>query len=483
MAFQPPVRKMKQLTTLAKGAILIVSAVHMGLYTYSSGDASTSRVLNEERANEGSKNEEGRRELIEVRGDCSFTTIFAGNKQCTEMSADLWSGNVEPAAVGEPGGVTPEFCEENTNWWSRTGQLKQFYKFCRGGFVDGECPAGNCLTIDALVSLEAWEEFDIEEDEAQGDEVIIQADEQNGAGGVNGDPLFIGIRGQVFKFEGKSDTWYANLATDSVQWNLLFNEFETCPKDENMFVTKSSVLLRDSNNRITVGVLDKDKFSPGCAPNTVCLGEGSLGIEINGQVIRSPGEYDLANNAGRVVVHNTYDSCSRKWYDYVVSKKDNIRSGGNRALIHYDYQETAMDLLFKHHGEMLDPKQCLSWLEKRAENGDLFSQKGSWTTIHIETKDISMHMEYRQADEACNSHLIDSWISKVSPVILTEEWKGILGETRYPKFHPDGSEIETDRKALLVGQNDEDYEVTDQYEGEFTARDMFSVDASSIGIE
>jgi len=246
-----------------------------------------------------------------------------------------------------------------------------------------------------------------------------------------------------------------------------------------MFVTKSSVLLRNSNNRITVGVMDKDKFSPGCARDTICLGEGSLGIELNGQVIRSPGEYDLANNAGRVVVHNTYASCSRKWYDYVVSKKDNVRSGGNRALIHNDYQETAMDLLFKNHGEMLDPKQCHSWLEKRAQNGDLFSQNGSWTTIHIETKDISMHMEYRQADEACNSHLIDSWISKVSPAILTEQWKGILGETRYPKYKSDGSEIESDRKALLVGQNDEDYEVTDQYETKFTARDIFSVDTSA----
>jgi len=292
--------------------------------------------------------------------------------------------------------------------------------------------------------------------------------------GVNSDPLFIGIRGQVFKFEGKSDTWYANLASDSVQWNLLFNEFDTCPVKENMFVTKASVFLRDTGNKITVGVLDKDKFVPGCKDNTVCLGDGSLGIEINNQVIQSPGVYELADNEGRVVVHNTYAACSRKWYDYEISKKNNLRIADNRALIDTDYQEAAMDLLFKNKGDMLDHKECQGWLDKRAGNGDLFSQNGSWTTIYIETRDISMHMEYRQADETCNSHLIDAWISKVSPNLLAQEWKGILGETRYPKFHDDGSEIDSGRNALLVGKEDAHYEVENKYETEFAARSLFS---------
>jgi len=329
--------------------------------------------------------------------------------------------------------------------------------------------------------------LDIQEDEVniafEEDKVNIAFDEEDGnIGAVNSDPLFIGIRGQVFKFEGKSDTWYANLASESVQWNLLFNEFESCPKHENMFVTKASVFLRDSGNQITVGVLNKDKFLPGCAEGTVCLGEGSLGIEINNRVIDSPGVYELDNNAGRVVIHNTYASCSRKWYDYDISKEDELNRAGTRALI--DSQEAAMDLLFKNKGKMLDPEECQSWLDKRAENGDLFSQNGSWSTVYIETKDISMHMEYRQADETCNSHLIDAWISKVSPKLLAQEWKGILGETRYPKYHSDGSEISSNRELLLIGKKDEHYEVKTPYETMFTARhlipahDSLSVDSS-----
>ena len=57
---------------------------------------------------------------------------------------------------------------------------------------------------------------------------------------------------------------------------------------------------------ISIGVIDRDIFSPGCNVDTLCLGEWSLGLEINNQMIYSPGEYKLANNGGRVVMHITY---------------------------------------------------------------------------------------------------------------------------------------------------------------------------------
>jgi len=485
----PTVRAKKRFTGLVKGAALVFTTLHMGSWAYSSitaDDLSTGRFLTEDEDN---------RDLREVQGQCGLD--MGGG--CNVVPVEFYES---PRPNGEELNVlqTPDFCIDRTDWWITA----DYARFCEGGFVDGECPKGNChdrAGLALLVELEpeidefniaedeAANEFNIAEDEAA-DQFNIAEDEDandgnpaagndNGAGGVNGDPLFIGIRGQVFKFDGKSDTWYANLATESVQWNLLFNEFDTCPEHENMFVTKASLSLRNSDNQITVGVLDNGNFLPGCADNTVCLGEGSLGLEINGQVIRSPGEYELANNAGRVVIHNTYASCSRKWYDYVVSTKYNLRN----LIRDNDYQESAMDLLLKHKGEMLDPEDCQSWLEKREQNGDLFSQNGSWTTVHIETKEISLHMEYRQSNEDCNSHLIDAWISKVSPELLAQEWKGVLGETRYAKLNADGSQVVSDRNALLAGQNDEDYEVEGPYEINFAARDIFSVDSSSIAIE
>jgi len=496
----------------------MVSAVHIGLWMHSFGDYSTGRFLNEERTGV-----EGKRKLVEAKGDCSM--VLGGGRKCYPVDG-LWStpptaAEVDAAAV--EGGYTPQFCEDHIDWWRRNSPLATYNRFCQGGFVGGVCPDENCLDYDDLdllaeVGLDGaagqimslinenhiltppeqmaqvahdvgFEVPAASFEDAEGIPAPAVLTQANGGSaianfeaGVNGDPLFIGIRGQVFKFDGEDDKWYANLATESVQWNLRFNEFDTCPANENMFVTESSVLLRDSKNRITVQVLDKTQVSPGCAHETVCLGEGSLGLKINDMVIRSPGEYELANNAGRVVIHNTYASCSRKWYDYVVGSKDNVRSGANRALIHNDYQETAMDLLFKNRGDMLDPLECRSWLEKRAENGDLFTQNGSWTTVHIETNNISIHMEYRQADrqagDECKYHLIDAWISKVSPKILDQDWKGVLGETRYPKYDSDGKEIDKDRKALLVGQKDKDYEVKGPYATEFKVRDILSVHSS-----
>jgi len=532
MSSPPTVRAKKKFTRLVKGTALVCTTLHMGSWAYSSfalGDLSTERFLTEE---------EDQRALREVLGHCSLDW---GSGNCQKVLSFMYEPDLSPPELDAL--VTPDFCIDRTDWWVGSPQAR----FCEGGFVGTVCPPDKCIdragialtelepeTPATIVNLDndpnvqangvLVQDFDAtapdtdatapdtdatapdtdatapdtdatapdtdaiaqDNDVAQGDVTdnnIAQGNDGNpngndGNAGVNGDPLFVGIRGQVFKFDGKSDTWYANLATESVQWNLLFNEFDTCPEHENMFVTKASVSLRNSNNQITVGVLDKDNFLPGCADNTVCLGEGSLGLEINGHFIRSPGEYELANNAGRVVIHNTYASCSRKWYDYVVSTKNNLRN-----LISNDYQESAMDLLLKHKGEMLDPEDCQSWVENRRQNGDLFSQNGSWTTVHVETNDISLHMEYRQANDACNSHLIDAWISKISPELLAQEWKGILGETRYPKLNADGSQIESDRNALLAGQNDADYEVEGPYEINFAARDIFSVDSPSIAIE
>jgi len=295
---------------------------------------------------------------------------------------------------------------------------------------------------------------------------------------VNGNPLFLGIQGQIFKFDGKSDAWYANLSSKSVQWNMHFKKFKSCPKDEDMFITRMGLLL-DSKHKVSVGVVDEEIFSPGCADGNVCLGEGSLYIEINNEVFHSPGEYKLANNAGRVVVHNTYASCSRKWYDYDTSIQAKHSGDSDWSFVNNDHQVAGMDLLYKNIPNMLDVEDCHSWMEKRAQNEDLFLQNGGWSTIYIETTDISLHMEYRQTDETCNSHRIDTWISKVSPELLGQEWSGILGETRYPKFDPNGKLIKSDRKVLLAGHDDVDYEVASQYDTYFYARKVLSVDPSA----
>merc|ERR1740124_2291 len=66
---------------------------------------------------------------------------------------------------------------------------------------------------------------------------------------------------------------------------------------------------------ILIEVVDKDKNSGECETK-VCLGDGSLRIVVDGYEILHPGDYPLQNVGGRIVAHNTYSACSRKWYDF-----------------------------------------------------------------------------------------------------------------------------------------------------------------------
>ena len=146
-------------------------------------------------------------------------------------------------------------------------------------------------------------------------------------GGVNGDPLIIGLSGQVFKFEGRSGAWYSALASNSLNWNMRFTEFTECPAKENMFVTAVAFTMFDAQHRtshqIEVAVTDVRKVFPGCMDGSAtCLGNGSLRITIDGDTTVAPGDYSLPNSDGRVIAYNTFGACSRKWFDYDDSHKE-----------------------------------------------------------------------------------------------------------------------------------------------------------------
>ena len=51
------------------------------------------------------------------------------------------------------------------------------------------------------------------------------------ASAVNRDIQFIGLEGQVFKFDGRDAGWYANLASKNLQWDILFETIDSCPKN------------------------------------------------------------------------------------------------------------------------------------------------------------------------------------------------------------------------------------------------------------
>jgi len=298
----------------------------------------------------------------------------------------------------------------------------------------------------------------------------------NAEAGSQGDPIIIGLKGQVFKFEGTNGKWYSNLAAKDFSWNMRFRKFETCPRDEDMFI--SGMSITDSSMKHighTSNILIATTSSPirECVEDSaLCLGGGTLHISFDGghTFVSHPGDYHPTPGS-RLIAHNTYAACSRKWFDYEITKKKEkaaralrgFFSRGRRAAV--NVEKSPIQLLSEKQSTMINQLECGSWIRERKEKDDLFKQRGLWSTIYIETPLAAFHIEYRQSnpdrvDRVCDFQSLDAWVSKVSDELESQEWNGILGETRKVIYDPvSGQQIKTDRSQLLRGKNDVDYEV------------------------
>ena len=103
---------------------------------------------------------------------------------------------------------------------------------------------------------------------------------------MQGDPTIVGLKGQSFKFEGQSGVWYANLAAESLQWNMKFRKLSDFPKDGNIYVPGISIQIHESRrlvHNVIIRVRGEDTFFPVCSEveGSVCLGEGYLDIVVN----------------------------------------------------------------------------------------------------------------------------------------------------------------------------------------------------------
>jgi len=298
--------------------------------------------------------------------------------------------------------------------------------------------------------------------------------------GNQGDPIIVGLQGQIFKFEGRDGAWYSNLASRNIQWNMQFKRFDACPADANMFISGISFSTFDTNdNSMNSNILiaTTPDTIPECRndPNLVCLGDGTLHISLDGgkSFISAPGDYHYSSQ-NRVVAHNTYGACSRKWHDYEISDNNSkghsaVRAGGRRTTM---YEKKPLQLMADTKQTMIDPLECNSWIEDRINNVDLFQQRGEWSTIYIQGPFASLHIEYRQSDwfnPTCRFQSLDSWMTTVSARLEKTEWHGILGETKNKVYDASRNQIKSDRSQLLRGKDDADYEVEGPFGTNFAA--------------
>jgi hypothetical protein len=128
-------------------------------------------------------------------------------------------------------------------------------------------------------------------------------------GGVNGDPLIMGLSGQVFKFDGRSGAWYSGVSTNNFQWNFMTQYYEKCPKDSNNFISGVGVTI--GTRKLQVIVANPYNVDVGCASDTNkhCLGGGSLELIIDGVKHVVGGDYTFKDGTGRIIAFNTYHQC------------------------------------------------------------------------------------------------------------------------------------------------------------------------------
>ena len=298
--------------------------------------------------------------------------------------------------------------------------------------------------------------------------------------GTQGDPLIIGLKGQVFKFDGRDSAWYANVATQSFRWNMQFKKYPTCPTGSDVFVSGISLMTpnkSDQHHSISksdVMIVTTPEPIKECI-GKVCLGEGTLHLSFDGgqTFVSEPGDYHYASR-NRIVAHNTYGVCSRRWHDYKVATSDepSLRKGNRRVTV---IEKKPFELLTEKHETMIDSEECFSWIKEREVKNDLFEQKGYWSSLYVETPVVSFHIEYRMSnpnklDGPCDFQSLDAWMVTVSDELEKQEWHGILGETKQTIYEKaTGNQIMTDRTLLLRGPNDADYEVDGPFGTDFNA--------------
>jgi len=286
--------------------------------------------------------------------------------------------------------------------------------------------------------------------------------------GSQGDPIIIGLEGQVFKFEGTNGKWYSNIITNSLGWNMQFRKYETCPKDEDMFISGMSIIdSSEMGNDFDSSILIVSTPTPirECEGHSaVCLGGGNLHISFDGghTFVSHPGDYHPTPGS-RLIAHNTFGACSRKWFDYEITKeKENATANLRGRRLH---ERKPLEFLTDKTSTMIDPIECGVWIQDRKEKEDLFNQRGLWSTIYIENPNASFHIEFRQSnpeklDRVCDFQSLDAWMTKVSDELEIQEWNGVLGETKKAIYDPVSKrQIKSNRSQLLRGKNDSDYEV------------------------
>jgi hypothetical protein len=293
--------------------------------------------------------------------------------------------------------------------------------------------------------------------------------------GINGDPIIMGLAGQIFKFEGRSGAWYSAASAKSFQWNMKTQKFDGCPVGSDTFLTGVGLTVfgtRDKKHQVEINVVNPYTVNAGCGNEAVkandygCLGAGSLELVIDGHKVVQSVDMPFDDNTGRVIAFNTIGKCSRRWFDFDITPREDrsLRHGNSGRKLDVMLGAGIFDVLGSTKDTAVDQDGCSTWIAERKARNDILKQTGTFSTIVIKTEKISFHVEYRQEWERCSAHSLDIWISEVKPDVVEEQWEGVIGETKDLGYdNQKGEKRYMSREQALQFKNDEDYEVVSPY--------------------
>ena len=291
--------------------------------------------------------------------------------------------------------------------------------------------------------------------------------------GINGDPIIMGLAGQIFKFEGRSGAWYSAASAKSFQWNMKTQKFDGCPAGSDTFLTGVGLtVFGTKKHQVEINVVNPYTVNTGCgndankANDYGCLGAGSLELVIDGHKVVQSVDMPFDDNTGRVIAFNTIAKCSRRWFDFDITPREDrgLRHGNSGRALDVMLGAGIFDVLGSTKDTAVDKDGCSAWTAERKERNDILKQTGTFSTIVIKTEKISFHVEYHQEWERCNAHSLDIWISEVKPDVVEEQWEGVIGETKDLGYdNKKGEKRYMSREQALHFKNDEDYEVVSPY--------------------
>lgn len=323
-----------------------------------------------------------------------------------------------------------------------------------GGFSEDRC---ECIipfyNADDQVCVECEEDADCDIGESCCPETFTCEADDGTTGGACGDPHMTGFLGQRFDFTGRDGAWYA-LISDSPTMHLNMRITAPVPSMPAItYITGISLLTTDVDgleHTIVISVNKPHVQDSVCPPNvSTCLADGSLNVVVDGEhVLLSPGELELAPGVDLRAV-NIPGECRSFGFETYWEKKEAESAISGRRLT---AEAMNMDEWILADPTATDLAECAEYVDRTTKKkGGLFEYQSEHASFQIVTPEVTIRVSHGRLHQLpmrdptdqfdLPDHLTWQMNLAIERADVSQDAKGILGETFVPTRDADGAKI------------------------------------------